>query len=122
MAVWLNTFTVDAHDPARLAEFWSKALDWLILTTGDEEAMIAPGTDPSALPGAVPLLFLRNPVAKSVKNRLHLDLVPDDQQAEVARLVRLGASEVDIGQHDVDWVVMADPEGNEFCVLRTYEG
>jgi hypothetical protein len=60
--------------------------------------------------------LVRDP--KRVKNRLHLDLVPDDQDAEVARLERLGATRADIGQKDVSWVVMADPEGNEFCVLR----
>ena len=52
------------------------------------------------------------------ENRLHLDLRPVDQAAEVARLEQLGARRVDIGQGDVTWVVMADPDGNEFCVLR----
>ena len=65
------------------------------------------------------LLFLRVPEPKTVKNRLHIDLRPDDQAAEVARLERLGARRVDVGQGaDVSWVVLADPEGNEFCVLR----
>jgi hypothetical protein len=57
------------------------------------------------------------PDPKTVKNRLHIDLRPDDQEAEVERLVDMGARPVDIGQHDVSWVVLADPEGNEFCVL-----
>ena len=56
---------------------------------------------------------------KRGKNRLHLDLRPDNQEAEVQRLEQLGAVRVDIGQRDVSWVVMADPEGNEFCVLRS---
>ena len=65
------------------------------------------------------LLFLAVPEGKSVKNRLHLDLRPEDQAAEVARIEALGATRVDIGQGpDVTWVVLADPEGNEFCVLR----
>ncbi len=70
--------------------------------------------------GIVPdILFLRVPEGKSVKNRLHLDLRPVDQAAEVARLESLGAKRVSIGQgEDASWVVMADPEGNEFCVLR----
>ncbi len=70
--------------------------------------------------GRVPdLLFLRVPEGKPGKNRLHIDLRPDDQAAEVARLTELGARRIDIGQRpDVTWVVMADPEGNEFCVLR----
>lgn len=67
------------------------------------------------------LLFLRVPESKTVKNRLHIDLRPDDQAAEVLRLEQLGAKRVDIGQGpDVSWVVMADPEGNEFCVLRAF--
>jgi hypothetical protein len=63
------------------------------------------------------LFFLKVPDTKTVKNRLHLDLVPDDQQAEVSQLLSLGASHADIGQGETSWVVMADPEGNEFCVL-----
>jgi len=71
--------------------------------------------------GAGPRLFFqRVPEGKVVKNRVHLDLAPadhDDQSAEVERLIDLGARRVDIGQGDVSWVVMADPQGNEFCVL-----
>ena len=66
------------------------------------------------------MLFHRVPEAKVVKNRLHLDIAPledVDQGAEVDRLIALGATRIDIGQGDVDWVVMADPGGNEFCVL-----
>ena len=61
---------------------------------------------------------MRVPEDKAVKNRLHLDLRPLDQAAEVARLEGLGARRIDIGQRDTSWVVMADPDGNEFCVLR----
>ena len=68
------------------------------------------------------ILFLRVPEGKAVKNRLHLDFRPDDQAAEVARLEGLGARRVDIGQGDQSWVVLADPDGNEFCVLRVLEG
>ena len=68
------------------------------------------------------MLFLRVPEAKQVKNRLHIDLRPEDQAQEVARAESLGARRVDIGQGDsVSWVVMADPEGNEFCILRPLE-
>jgi hypothetical protein len=67
------------------------------------------------------LLFLPVPEGKAVKNRLHLDLRPLDQDAEVTRLEALGARRASVGQDDaVTWVVMADPEGNEFCVLRAY--
>jgi hypothetical protein len=69
--------------------------------------------------GIVPdLLFLKVPEGKTVKNRLHLDLRPADQTAEVARLEALGARRVSVGQGEVGWVVMADPDGNEFDVLR----
>ena len=81
----------------------------------DETAIRAPdGTGPLITWGGGPL------AAKSGKNRLHLDIAPPahvDQQAEVDRLVSLGATRIDIGQGDVSWVVMADPDGNEFCVL-----
>lgn len=66
------------------------------------------------LPG---ILFLASDDAKQGHNRLHLDLRPDNQAAEVERLIEMGASRVDVGQGDVPWVVLADPEGNEFCVL-----
>ena len=64
------------------------------------------------------ILFVKVPDEKVVKNRLHLDLRPDDQEAEVARFEQLGARRVDIGQGDQTWVVLADPEGNEFCILQ----
>ncbi|MDQ3878492.1 MAG: VOC family protein, partial [Actinomycetota bacterium] len=66
--------------------------------------------------GMPAILFGRSTDEKTVKNRWHLDLNPDDQAREVARLKSLGATEIDIGQKDVSWIVMADPEGNEFCV------
>ncbi len=67
--------------------------------------------------------FVPVPEAKRVKNRLHIDLAPDDRDAEVERIVGLGARRADVGQSDdVTWLVLADPEGNEFCVIRTREG
>lgn len=125
MALHINSVTIDCQDPRRLAEWWAEVLGWVTFTLpGDDDGDIwlAPGTDPSEFPHAVPFLFLWDPNPKTVKNRLHLDLVPDDQDAEVARLEAMGATRVDIGQADVGWVVMADPEGNEFCVLRSYDG
>ena len=123
MSLHVNALTIDCHNPRELAEWWAVVLDWKIVGFDDDgDVWVAAGTDPSESPGAIPLLFLQDPNPKTVKNRLHLDLVPDDQDAEVARLESLGATQVDIGQGDVSWVVMADPEGNEFCVLRTYEG
>lgn len=122
MTLHLNALTVDSRDPAALAEFWAEALGWMVIDDSPGEVMIAPAAEPSDLPGAFPFLFLVNDDPKQAKNRLHLDLVPDDQDNEVRRLEGLGARRVDIGQGDVSWVVMADPEGNEFCVLRSYEG
>jgi predicted enzyme related to lactoylglutathione lyase len=108
----LYFITVDAHDPRALADFWSKVLDYRIAVDEPEEVGIEPrlGEGPA-------LLFVPVPEEKTVKNRVHLDLAPDDQAAEVERLLALGATRVDVGQGDVSWVVLADPEGNEFCVL-----
>jgi predicted enzyme related to lactoylglutathione lyase len=105
---------VDAEDPARLARWWAEALGYVIVTDEPDEVEIRRSAD--ELPG---LLFGFAPDAKTVKNRLHIDLRPDDQEAEVERLVDMGARLADIGQHDVSWVVLADPEGNEFCVLAS---
>ncbi|MCS5715336.1 VOC family protein [Herbiconiux sp. CPCC 205716] len=135
MALRFEQVVVDSENPKALAEWWREALGWQLTYQGGEgegaEYEIAPDGDthPS-------LLFLTVPERKTVKNRLHLDFVPtadgeageadgaegadapDPQQLEVARLEALGATRVDIGQKDVGWVVLADPEGNEFCVLR----
>lgn len=100
------------------AKFWSQALDWPITIENSEEVVV---TNPA---GECDLLFMRNPDKRSVKNRVHLDLRPDDQHAEVARLESLGARRVEIGQSAdprTTWVVMEDPEGNLFCVLRTLD-
>lgn len=109
---WLN---IDTADPQRLAKFWTEALGYEVLYSrpdGDERAVLIGGH------GRPRILFFEVHDEKVVKNRLHLDLRPDDQEAEVERLLSLGATKVDIGQGDPSWVVMADPDGNEFCVLR----
>ncbi|NMO55920.1 VOC family protein [Actinoplanes sp. TBRC 11911] len=105
---------VDAEDPARLARWWAEALGYVIVHEAPEEVEIRRSAD--EMPG---LLFTPVPEVKTVKNRLHIDLRPDDQEAEVERLVDMGARHVDIGQGDVGWVILADPEGNEFCVLSS---
>jgi predicted enzyme related to lactoylglutathione lyase len=110
---WEN-LVVDSRDPARLARWWAEALAYTITYEKPEEVEIR--SAPDALPG---LIFVPVPESKAVKNRLHIDLRPDDQEAEVERLVNMGARHVDVGQPpDATWVVLADPEGNEFCVLR----
>ena len=118
----LQAITVDAHDPRALAEFWAEVLGWKIGEGGNEiEVWIERELGDPKNTGFPDILFLKNSDVKSVKNRLHLDLRPDDQDAEVRHLEKLGAKRIEIGQSadpDTSWVVMADPEGNEFCVLR----
>jgi predicted enzyme related to lactoylglutathione lyase len=117
----LQCITIDAENPKRLADFWAAALDWKI-TYEDEIEVSIELLDGSPEVGRIPdILFIKVPDKKVVKNRLHFDLRPVDQLAEVARLEALGAKKVEIGQSEdpgTSWVVMADPEGNEFCVLR----
>jgi len=111
--VW-EQLVVDAHDPVELGRWWQRALGWVVANEDPEEFEIRPAQD--RLPG---LLFVTVPEAKTVKNRLHLDFRPDDRDAEVRRLVDLGAAHIDIGQGEQSWIVLADPEGNEFCVLSS---
>jgi hypothetical protein len=119
MALFVNALSVDSHDPLALARFWSAALDWPIVQQDDDEVLVVPSRERPPAPGVYPLSFFRVADAKTVKNRWHFDLAPEDQDAEVRRLEKLGARRVDIGQGDQSWVVMADIEGNEFCVLRS---
>lgn len=109
----LGSITCDGTP--ELGHFWSAALGWpLVWDHDDETAIRAPDR-------TGPFITWGPPLAPKVgKNRLHLDIAPPvhvDQQAEVDRLVSLGATRIDVGQGDVSWVVMADPDGNEFCVL-----
>jgi hypothetical protein len=111
MALYLEEIVVDCLNLS-LARWWQIATGWKIVDEDSESMELAPA------PGQKPsMMFIQVAEQKRYKNRLHMDWVPDDQQAEVERLVRLGASRIDIGQGSRPWVVMADPEGNEFCVL-----
>jgi hypothetical protein len=107
---------IDSRDPHALGRFWSAVLGQPILFEADDEVIV--GADKHAYPG---LCFVTVPGAKTIKNRLHIDLNPDDQDAEVARMLALGARHADVGQQDAPWVVLADPEGNEFCVLQPHK-
>lgn len=113
----IQCVTVDCHNPLLLAEFWAEMLDWRLGGHGDEEVWIEPKNPDLVV--SPDILFIRVPDEKLVKNRLHLDLRPDNQAVEIERALSLGARRVDIGQTgEESWVVMADPEGNEFCILR----
>jgi predicted enzyme related to lactoylglutathione lyase len=116
MTSTLTEVLIDCADADALAAFWCAVLDWKIIDQDQDALEIAPHEDRD---GGVTIVFLKVPEPKTIKNRVHLDVKANDgdQDAEVERLIALGASRVDIGQGDVSWVVLADPEGNEFCVL-----
>jgi hypothetical protein len=112
---------INCADAEPVATFWAAALGWRrthVSADGGEIVLEPPEGSPED--GVSPdLLFIRVPDPTPGRNRLHLDLRPTDQAAEVARLEGLGATRADVGQEDgASWVVMADVEGNEFCVLR----
>ncbi|HEX6470874.1 MAG TPA: VOC family protein [Streptosporangiaceae bacterium] len=111
----IAAIVVDCADPRATARFWDQALDWTLRKVADDHAVLR-----SATGGGPFLEFLRTPGAKTVPDRVHLDLLPspgEDKAAEVARLRALGATDLDLGQGDVPWTCLADPEGHEFCVL-----
>lgn len=116
MVARLTCICIDAVDPRPIAEFWSAVLGWPVVD--EDEAGISLG-DPSQEMLTIDVLVV--PDSKKVKNRVHLDLRADGTtfDEELTRLLGLGARRVDIGQGpDVTWVVLADPDGNEFCLLR----
>ena len=113
MSLRLETTCVDCQDPIALGRWWAELLAWKVTYESDEEVVIESPEDNS-----VALLFGKVPETKTIKNRLHFDLRPDDRDVEVARAEAMGARRVDIGQGEPTWVVLGDPEGNEFCILR----
>ena len=117
MPVHVHHIVIDAHDLTALADFWAEALRWSVLSTRDREVVVGPDVN-----APIGLCFMpAGETRKSVKNRVHLDLTTtaDDRDAEIERLLGLGARRVDIGQTgEESWDVLADPEGNEFCVVR----
>lgn len=116
MANRITSWCIDCEDADVLAEFWTAVLDWVVTERDDEGISIKPSADASW--GIDFLLVPDGP--KRCKNRIHLDVnaTDRDQDAELERLLALGARLVDIGQGDVTWHVLSDPEGNEFCLLR----
>ena len=106
--------TIDSRNPVCLGQWWANALGWVVVNDSPDDFEIRKNAD--SVPG---LLFVEVAEQKLAKNRLHLDLRPDNRDTQVARLLALGATLVDVGQGVQSWVVLADIEGNEFCVLST---
>lgn len=123
MASKFTELAIDCADPDGLARFWCAVLDYEVQE--EDDGLVTIGSrltsEDKSHPGPVPpvLTFARVPESKTVKNRLHIDVNPTDrgQDDEVRRLLDLGARHADVGQGAQSWVVLADPEGNEFCVL-----
>jgi predicted enzyme related to lactoylglutathione lyase len=116
MPVAVHHIVIDARDLPCLARFWTQALGWRVLSERPREIVIGPDVN-----AAVGICFMPSTDPKIVKNRVHLDLTAsaDERDAEISRLIALGAQRVDIGQTGQEtWTVLADPEGNEFCVVR----
>jgi predicted enzyme related to lactoylglutathione lyase len=112
---FIHNITVDCRDPERAAAFWAAVTGWPSSRAWEDEYAVDPGD------GRPKLYFVPVPEAKTVKNRVHLDIVPGDgtQDEEIARLTGLGASIVSDRRPEFGWVIMADPEGNEFCVEKS---
>ncbi|HYP46905.1 MAG TPA: VOC family protein [Propionibacteriaceae bacterium] len=128
MAVRWYSAVVDCLDVSAQATWWATALGWKKAYEADDEVVLVPPHASLELVQSLPweevppgLVFVPVPEGKAIKNRLHLDLAPhttDDRDSEIARLIAAGATRVDVGQaDDASWTVLADPEGNEFCVL-----
>lgn len=114
MQITWKALTINAHDPAACGRWWAETLDWEVASDepGGIEVRSPDGRGAS-------LFFVPSPDTKVTKNRLHLDLYADDQTAAVKALEARGAERVDVGQgDDAGWVVLRDPEGNEFCLLE----
>ncbi|WP_436770923.1 VOC family protein [Yinghuangia sp. YIM S09857] len=114
----IAAIVVDCADPRGMALFWGEATGWCTHEVDDGFARLR-----AARGGGPYLEFIRTPDGKDAPDRVHLDLLPapgDDQAAEVSRLRRLGAADLDLGQGDVPWTCLVDPEGHEFCVLAPH--
>jgi hypothetical protein len=132
MALRWYTTVVDSHDARKQAAWWAEALGWKMIHESETECVILPAWVDETVVRETPwerigpgMVFVPVPEDKTVKNRLHIDLAPhtsQDRDAEIARLEELGARRADVGQSpELPWTVLADPEGNEFCVLSSRE-
>ncbi|PSK98797.1 hypothetical protein CLV63_10421 [Murinocardiopsis flavida] len=114
MEIRLAAVTIDTREPLPLARWWAQTLGWDVMDPDPDGVEVRPSDRTSAS-----LFFVRVGDAKRAKNRLHFDLYPEDHAAAVADLVARGATRADVGQSDdAGWVVLCDPEGNEFCLLE----
>lgn len=114
MVVKFETVVVDSVNPRLVADFWSQVLDWHIVDVDDHGAIEIRPRDQRNLS----LLFEPSTRPKVTKSRIHFIPRQNEQETELQRLLDLGARQVDVRQGDVSWIVLADPEGNEFCLLR----
>jgi predicted enzyme related to lactoylglutathione lyase len=118
----IGYITIDSKDTIAISKFWEAVLGWKVTYVDETGAMLE---NPIKLEDGEkfpPILFYKNPDQKIVKNRMHFDLQPENQEVEVKRIEELGGKRIEIGQSAdpaTTWVVMADPEGNEFCVLKS---
>jgi hypothetical protein len=119
MAMTVHNMTFDAADARKRAEFWAALTGWVVFYDDDPEVLVAPHFPPTG----TSMLFIPVPEGKTAKNRLHLDLQPDDRTRDeaVAQALELGATLVgDFRKEDgTGWVTLGDPEGNEFCIERS---
>ncbi|BDH59310.1 VOC family protein [Tsukamurella sp. PLM1] len=116
MALHVQMINLDCADVAAQASFWSAALGLPVDENDGNEFMRTIGFERPDLPR---MMFLAVPERKTVKNRMHLDLHADDRAAEVDRLLALGATHLrDHEEFGFRWTVLADPEGNEFCIAQ----
>ena len=132
MALRWYTIVVDCHDVKALSQWWAEVLDWHKIYEAEDEAVIVPKWVTMESAKETPwerqaqgIVFGHVPEPKTGKNRIHIDLAAhtsDDRDAEIARLLAMGATRADVGQTgEESWDVFADPEGNEFCVLTSRE-
>jgi predicted enzyme related to lactoylglutathione lyase len=125
MGSLLREIVIDCADPGVVSAFWREVLGWEVQSEVQSGIqwfwMMAPGADENK---DLSLVFLPVPEAKAFKNRLHIDVSPTgcSQADELARLLSLGAVQIDVGQGEQPWIVLADPEGNEFCLLHNRVG
>jgi predicted enzyme related to lactoylglutathione lyase len=114
MASVLTELVIDCENPQRVGQFWSDVLGWPLKPEKEFWWASSTGSWDSLM-----LVFAPVPEKKTSKNRVHIDVSPSgaDQAEELERLLALGARRIDVGQGDVPWIVLEDPEGNEFCLL-----